>query len=252
MKCDLKIAVGSVVPHHTTGFGGGGKIVLPGISSMETIEYFHTIEGKYKANPKYRPLIGMGLFDNNPLRHEVEEAAKLAALDVKIDCIVNMWGETVAIYAGSPVPAFEAAVKDAKAHYRTPDSQGEDIVIANTFAKADEAIIIGLHIAFKALNPNGGDIVLIANAPDGQVAHYLVGPWGRSTGGRIGWGVKLPPHINRLIIYTEYPDMACGGYFLESDRVIMVNKWDDVLQTLCKYHKNDAKVAIYPNADIQY
>jgi nickel-dependent lactate racemase len=252
MKCDLKIAVGSVVPHHTTGFGGGGKIILPGISSMEAIEHFHSLEGKYKANQKYRPFIGMGLFDKNPLRHEVEEAAKLAALDVKIDCMVNMWGETVAIFAGSPGPAFEAAVRDAKAHYHTPDSQGEEIIIANTFAKADEAIFVGMHIAFKALSPNGGDVVLIANAPDGQVVHYLVGPWGESTGGRIDWSVKLPPHLNRLIIFSEYPDIACKGYFLESKKVLLLNKWDDVLQTLRKYHGTDAKVAVYPNADIQY
>jgi nickel-dependent lactate racemase len=252
MKCDLKIGIGSVVPHHTTGFGGGGKIVLPGISSMETIEHFHSLEGKYKANERYKPFIGMGLFDDNPLRHEVEEAAKLAALDVKIDCIVNMWGETVEIYAGSLGPSFEAAVKDAKAHYRTPDSQGEDIIISNTFAKADEAIIVGLHIAFKALNPKGGDVVLIANAPDGQVAHYLVGPWGKNTGGRISWGVKLPPRLNHLIIFTEYPDIACKGYILESNKVLLLNKWDDVLQTLQSFHGAKARVAVYPSADIQY
>ena len=29
MKCDLKIAIGSVVPHPMGGFGGGGKIILP-------------------------------------------------------------------------------------------------------------------------------------------------------------------------------------------------------------------------------
>ena len=252
MKCDLKIGIGCVVPHHTTGFGGGGKIVLPGISSMETIEHFHLLEGKYKANPKYKPFIGMGLFDDNPLRHEVEEGAKLAALDVKIDCLVNMWGKTVAIYAGSLEPAFKAAVDKAKEHYRTPESQGEDIIIANTFAKADEAVFVGLHIACKALNPNGGDVVLIANAPDGQVVHYLAGPWGKETGGRTDWKVKLPPHLNHLIFFSEYSDIACKGYFSESNKVILLNKWADVVQTLQSFHGTNAKVAVYPNADIQY
>lgn len=252
MKCDLRIAIGSVVPHHTTGFGGGGKIVLPGISSMETIERFHSLEGNYKANEVYKPYMGMGLFDDNPLRLEVEEAARLAGLDIKIDCLVNTWGETVGIHAGSPGPAFEAAVRDAKAHYRTPDAQGEEIIIANTFAKANEAIIVGLHIAFKSLSPEGGDIVLIGNAPDGQVAHYLVGPWGKSTGGRIAWSVKLPPHVNRLIYFSEYTDIACKGYFGESSKVLPLNKWDDVVQALVSSYGTGARVAIYPNADIQY
>jgi len=41
MECDLRIGIGSIVPHPHTGFGGGAKIVLPGISSMETISYNH-------------------------------------------------------------------------------------------------------------------------------------------------------------------------------------------------------------------
>ncbi|GAJ08590.1 unnamed protein product, partial [marine sediment metagenome] len=41
MKCDLKIAIGSVVPHPMSGFGGGGKIILPGVVSFETIDWNH-------------------------------------------------------------------------------------------------------------------------------------------------------------------------------------------------------------------
>jgi nickel-dependent lactate racemase len=43
MKCDFKIAIGSVVPHPTTGFGGGGKIILPGVASIETAQAFHIV-----------------------------------------------------------------------------------------------------------------------------------------------------------------------------------------------------------------
>jgi nickel-dependent lactate racemase len=34
MKSDLKIAIGGIVPHGMTGFGGGGKIILPGVASF--------------------------------------------------------------------------------------------------------------------------------------------------------------------------------------------------------------------------
>ena len=30
MKCDLKITIGSIVPHIFAGFGGGSKIIMPG------------------------------------------------------------------------------------------------------------------------------------------------------------------------------------------------------------------------------
>ncbi len=34
MQADLRIAIGSIIPHPTAGYGGGGKIILPGISSI--------------------------------------------------------------------------------------------------------------------------------------------------------------------------------------------------------------------------
>ena len=43
---DLKIAVGGIIPHGSAGFGGGGKIVVPGIAGYDTIAHNH---GKYKG-----------------------------------------------------------------------------------------------------------------------------------------------------------------------------------------------------------
>ena len=38
---DLKIAIGGVIPHPLAGFGGGAKIVLPGVCGIETLEANH-------------------------------------------------------------------------------------------------------------------------------------------------------------------------------------------------------------------
>jgi len=252
MKCDFKIAIGSVVPHPTTGFGGGGKIILPGVASFETAEAFHRVPVRARQEQWPNQATGMGVFENNPARREAEEAATLAGLDVKIDCLVNMWGETAAIFAGAPLLAHSAAVAEAQAHYRTPKAAGQDIVIANTFAKANEAILIGLDTAFRALAPRGGDVVLIANAPDGQVTHYLMGNFGRGSGGPLLLPVRVPRFINHVIVYSEYPDQAGRGYIEESAKVSFVNDWETVVEMLQEWHGAEAGVAIYPNADIQY
>jgi len=251
MKCDLKIAIGSVVPHPTTGFGGGGKIILPGVTSFETIEHNHGTIYKI-VREEGRPVAGMGIFDNNPVRIDIEEAAVLAGLDVIINCIVNTQGDTVSIHAGALKPAYAAAVQEAKTHYLTPKVEGKDIVIANTFAKANEGWL-GLPIAHRAIKPEGGDVVLIADMPEGQVTHYLLGPFGKTSFGPKRFGPRLPRRVNHLIVYTEYPDLTSRAWFGEdSDRVPFLHKWDDVLQFLQKNHGRDAKVAVYPNAEIQY
>jgi len=43
MSCDFKIAVGMVAPHPMSGFGGGGKIILPGVCSFKSIQHNHEL-----------------------------------------------------------------------------------------------------------------------------------------------------------------------------------------------------------------
>ncbi len=251
MKCDLKIAIGSVVPHPTSGFGGGGKIILPGVTSFETVEHNHGAMYKM-VREEGKPVAGMGNFDSNPLRIDIEEAAVLSGLDVIINCIVNTRGQTVSIFTGALKPAYAAAIQEAKTHYLTPRVEGKDIVIANTVAKANEGWL-GLPIAYRAIKPEGGDVVLIANMPEGQVTHYLLGPFGKTSWGPQRFGPRLPQRVNHLIVYTEYPDLASRSWFGEdSDKIPFLHKWDDVLQLLEKAHGKDAKVVIYPNAELQY
>jgi len=250
MKCDLKIAIGSVVPHPMNGFGGGGKIILPGVTSFETTRQNHLSFYQTMAQPREQRIAGMGVFDDNPMRADVEEAAILARLDVMINCLVNTWGETTAIFSGALMPSYAAAAQAAKTHYLTPRADGKDIVIANTFAKSNEGFI-GTAIAYGSV-VEGGDVVLIANAPDGQVTHYLLGPFGNTTFAPLGQGARAPQRVNRLIVFTEYPDLAGRSWFGESDKVLFLNKWGHVLQALEESHGADTKVAVYPNAEIQY
>ncbi len=252
MKCDLKIAIGSVVPHPMNGFGGGGKIILPGVASFETIKQNHHAFYQQVGIPPGKRVTGMGLFDENPMRLDIEETAVLSGLDVLINCIVNTWGETVAVFAGALKPSYAAAVKEAKGHYLTNLLKDRDIVIANTFAKANEAWI-GSGIAFRSVNrEENGDVVIIANEPEGQVTHYLLGPFGKDWWAPFGRGGKVPPYINRLIVYEEYPDLAGRSWYGKSDNILFFHKWDDVIQVLEKSHGPDTKVVVYPSAEIQY
>lgn len=43
MECDHRILVGGIVFHFLAGFGGGRKMVLPGISSRNTINFNHKL-----------------------------------------------------------------------------------------------------------------------------------------------------------------------------------------------------------------
>ncbi len=65
-------------------------------------------------------------------------------------------------------------------------------------------------------------------------------------------GRSTPDYLKHLIYFTEYPDLQSRGWIEESDKLLFLHKWDDVLKVLQETRKKDAKVVIFPNADIQY
>jgi len=236
MSCDFKIAIGSTTPHPVAVFSGGGKMILPGVAHFDCIAANHT-----------RPITDeqAGDYENNPRRLEKEEAAKMAGLDMLVECIVNLWGESCSIHAGAEPEAHEAAVKEARTHYLTPKGENKDIVIANTYAKASEP---GAAIKYssQSVKQSGGDLVLISNAPGGQVPHYLLGRWGKRAKGRIKSHIPPTPHIKHLVRYNEYPDKTTAG------KAIAMSNWRDTVDFLKQFHVDGTKVVIYPSADIQY
>jgi nickel-dependent lactate racemase len=249
MACDLKIAIGTVAPHIAAGFSGGGKIILPGVCSIETNTALHRSGLEYQSKVEGKPTSKYDL-ENNRIRLNMDEAAEIVGLDIKMDVVIDSLGETVALYNGKPEAAFTEAVKDARAHYLTTPAREKDIVIANTFAKANE-FEGGLDIAFPSLKKGGGEVVLIGSAPDGHVSHYLFGAWG-TISHRTQMKHKLPPQVNHVYILNKYPQLDVLGHFAPPEKVSISSEWDDILDSLKRAHHGQVEVAVYPNADIQY
>src|SRR4030043_1596781 len=207
MSCDLKIGIGSVIPHAQSGFGGGGKIVLPGIASIDSIQAFHLLEIKAREGGR-GGTVGPGNYLENPLVKDFNEAAKMITLNLKIDTIVNGSGQPCAIFAGEPEAEYYAAVKFAVPHYATKPVPKADVVVVNTFCKGNEAVV-GLIIGIQMLLDKGGDLVLIMDFPAGQVVHYLLGSFGEKARGRLFSAVDFElPWLKRLVALSPQFERA--------------------------------------------
>jgi hypothetical protein len=95
-------------------------------------------------------------------------------------------------------------------------------------------------------------VVLIANEPSGQVVHYLLGPFGENSFGPEHQQSGVPPQVNKVIVFTEYPDLVGRGWFAKSGKMMFLHKWSDVLKVLEADYPTGASVAVFPNAEIQY
>ena len=250
MRCDLKVGIGSVVPHVQTGFGGGGKIVLPGIASIDSIEGFHRIE--FKAREAGRgDTIGPGRHADNPMLRDFNEAARMIGLDFKIDTIINGACEPCALFAGENEAEFGEALKTAVPHYATRMVPDVDVAVVNNYGKGNEAIV-GLLLGIPLLMEKSGDLVLVMDCPAGQVVHYLLGSFGRSMGGRLFRPLTFQlPWLKRLIVLSPQIERSFTDWLAIPD-TIWVETWAEALDILTRDYPGGARAAVVHDATIQY
>ena len=106
MKADLKIGIGAILPHVNTGYGGGGKIVLPGSASLEAILYNHATVRTRSKETGIDSNTGIGRYENNAQLLDTMEACQMSGLNIKIDAIVNVKRDTTALLVGEPSAEF--------------------------------------------------------------------------------------------------------------------------------------------------
>jgi nickel-dependent lactate racemase len=251
MACDLRIAIGCIVPHPTAGFGGGGKMIMPGISHVDSIAANHsnlclTTESGGMVFDNW------GRVDNNPQRLDMEEISQMARLDFSINALVNIRRETVGLFAGDFVQAHRAGVKIARDIYATKAVESADIVVVNAYVKANEAALV-VTLGSKMLKECGGDLVVTANIPEGQICHYLIRSFGKDMGGQL-WGkqTELPTRVNRMYALGPYLDKAGLDWIGPIDSISILDSWAEILAELQIDYKDKAKVVVIPDGTLQY
>jgi len=252
MSHPLKIAIGSILPHPQFGFGGGAKIILPGVAGIRSIVYNHGILGGWGYAQKFRELhptctMAYGrVNEENILRRDAEEAARMVGLDFIVNVLVNTKRDSTHLFAGDVVEAQRKGVEVAREHYSTQVEFDFDVVVANAHSKASEAAIATwTTICLK----EGGTLVLICNAKGGQVSHYVHGRWGMR---RKGGTLYLPPQdmlkkAGKVILFSEFHEKQ-PALEVAHENAIKVKSWDEVLEELGRDKK---RVAVFPDATIQ-
>ncbi len=249
MACDLRIGIGAVTPHPFNGFGGGAKIIFPGMASIETIAANHKVAVDDVRVRHINAVANMGDISVDGMRKEIEEMADMVGQFFKIDCIINTKLEIVDLYAGDVVKEYYASIPAAQKLYAMPRFEDKDVIITNANAKANEAqIAIGL--ASLVVNKNGGDVVVVNRTHMGQCTHYLFGEFGKVAGGRMhGRLPRIRPWVRNYIFWME-PDFGSRHWYGDIDKQIYVDTWQEVTDILKKTHGAGTKVGIIADGTI--
>ena len=100
---DVRIGVSSILPHPMAGYGGGPKILMPGVCDFESIKFHHM---RLTIDPRSRA----GLAAGNPFQEACMRIARAIGLDFSLDCVYDRQGRLVRIIGGSLEGAFEESV----------------------------------------------------------------------------------------------------------------------------------------------
>ena len=251
LNADLTIGIAGIVPHPMAGFGGGAKIILPGVVSIDTIHYNH-VEVPKKARAAGTEInTGFGNNEENSMLLDVQETCRMSGLDVKVDAIINAHRDTVALFVGEPIAQFNEGLKLAKQHYLTPAPKNAQVIVVNANAKVNEATI-AIRTAMPLLPEEGGTLVLISNNPYGEVPHYLIRSWGNHMGGRMWAPRAISPRVKKLIFLMPYRDKVSADWIAPIESVNWAATWDEVVDMLKADYPDGARVGVIPDGTIQY
>lgn len=250
VEADLRIGIGLIVQHPIAGFGGGGKIVQPGVSGIDTLEKTHT--------PAADGRIGAIINVENKFREEIEEIAKKAGLDIIINVLARSNTEYAGVFVGDFIKAHRQGVELAKKVYATPLEAGfeADLAICNQYP-FDTDVIQNI----RALNPfamgdvkivrDGGTIVITAAALEGASFHFM-----SSRGGRLFRTLDNFSHVGKILagrkVHVFSPNLSpvdVRDYFPQAT---LFKRWEDVVARIkADYGAKPLKTVVFPYAPMQ-
>jgi len=245
VSADLRICISGVKKHVWAGAGGGGKAVLPGVSSIDTILYNHSIiEGR---RPSQRRIWWI---KDNPERQDMQETARMADLNVSVNCVYNHHRELIDLAAGHVDDAWKKAVKSCYKAHDSRSAPESDVVVVNAYPQADQDI--DWWGAQESLREGGTAVAVHRFTAGRALLHYraeqMGAPWRRICGyPSKRWPVK---QAGRILVYTDR--LSRRQMLAYDERVEWLTDWDEVLNRLIEIHGEEASVAVYPYGKTQF
>ena len=244
-EADLRISVGTIVPHGHAGFAGGVKTVAVGVAAVETLYANHTIS--YNL-----PHSMAGRLRDNEMRADLEEIAGMLDHRFVVNTVVNSRRELVALFAGDPIKAHAVGAKFAHRVYGTKLPALADVAVFNAYPKDTDLVQVGNSMNAvtkdlqRAIKPDGSAVLATA-CSQGAGIHFLLSSGMRANGPIRRETLNLGKH--GLVIYS--PNLSLPDIREFPPDTLLFNEWPDVIAELTRRHGDHATVSVFPNGAIQ-
>lgn len=167
-EADRRICLGNIEYHYFAGYSGGGKAIMPGVSTRDAIQSNHS--------RMVLPEAAAGRLNGNPVREDIEEAAAICGIDFIINVVLDEHKQIIMAVAGHHVKAHREGCAFLDTLFRCPIERRADIVVVSQGGAPKD---LNLYQTQKALDnakhavKNGGIVILVGSCAEGLGEHVF-------------------------------------------------------------------------------
>ncbi len=251
------ITFGAISHHYFAGYGGGRKLIFPGLGHRQAIYHNHGLfldQERHTLSALCQP----GVLDVNPLAEDLAEYETFLPADLAIHGILDSMGDVCDLLPGVGYDHFRRACAQHGKNCEMVCNREYDMVIASCGGYPKDINFIQSHKAIDNAAKfvrDGGRLIVLAECFDGVgsttfLPWFGLGDWGSAFNklsenyeGNGGTALSMMSKLQRIkiLMVTELSDSVCetmGVEKISMDRAKMeVNQFSGSL-------------AVIPNGDL--
>ena len=166
---DKILLLGSITHHYFAGFGGGAKMIIPGLASYKTAIQNHklTLTSKGDINPNATNL----KLDGNPVYEDIVEAFKICNFKAfHFGVVIDEADKIVGAFCGDVISSHKSGADFLKRFFTIPVDEKFDAVISSAGGFPKDVNLIQSHKSIHHSHyivKDGGQIFCFVECRDG-------------------------------------------------------------------------------------
>jgi len=176
LKSSLLITFGAISHHYFAGYGGGRKLLFPGLASRKAVYQNHGLFLDLKTRvlaTGCQP----GMLKGNPLAEDLEEIDQYLPSKISIHGILNNKGKVCQLTIGTGFKDFETACRIHDSYYRSAIHKQYDLVVASSGGYPKDINFIQAHKSVHhaaAFVKDGGNLIISSECIDKIGSSYFL------------------------------------------------------------------------------
>jgi nickel-dependent lactate racemase len=176
LNSTLLITFGSISHHYFAGYGGGRKLIFPGLAQKSAVYHNHGLFLD-RQNKSLATGCQPGNLNGNPLAEDLKEIDWFSPLKISIHGILNASGKVCSLIAGDSYGDFLEACKVHDSFYRFGGTDQYDLVIASSGGYPKDINFIQAHKSVhhaSAFVRDGGMLIMLSECIDQIGSNYFM------------------------------------------------------------------------------